>query len=147
MSTFLSEVEEIIRETFEGGLPGQGTQYLDHDSGIVNTIKRISYIKASERPNKHISIASHISHMTFHLKVAYEWIKGDHSKRDWSKSFEPSKVNEQEWKKLIQEFDESKIQYLQAIRNLPNEKLISDSGAFGIIAHLAYHLGAIRQLL
>jgi len=60
--------------------------------------------------------------MEFHLRVSHEWIAGDHSLRDWKASFLPQQVTPAEWQTLVEQ--------------------IQQAGQ-----HLAYHLGAIRQLL
>ncbi len=143
----LHEIEELLWETFNGGRPGQGTQYLDHNSGIVNTLNSITAEQASQKHGSHPSIAAHVRHMIFHLKVAYEWIAGDHSKRDWQGSFLPHEVTPEEWRELKKEIQETKETYLRVIKALPTDQLISESGAMGVIAHLAYHLGAIRQVV
>ena len=49
------QMKELLRETFEGGLPGQGTQYLDSASGIRITLKSLSAEQASRRPSIVIS--------------------------------------------------------------------------------------------
>ena len=87
-------LKEILRETFEGGIPGQGTEYLDYTSGIRNTLDPLTAAQASARPGGHPSIAAHARHMAFHLRVTAEWIQGDHHKRDWLASFEPQTVDE-----------------------------------------------------
>jgi hypothetical protein len=141
------EIEELLRETFEGGRPGAGTQYLDHDSGIMNTLQRLSASQASEPHGRHPSIASHVRHMIFHLRTSCEWIQGDHSKRDWKGSFLPPEVTPEQWRGLLEEFKKTRAEYLRVISALPEDKLIAESGCMGVIAHLAYHLGAIRQIM
>jgi hypothetical protein len=143
----LREIEELMRETFEGGRPGEGTQYLDHDSGIAATLRGLSPAQASRVNGAHPSIASHVRHMLFHLRVAYEWIQGDHSKRDWKGSFLPPTVTSEEWSHLQEELTRARNTYLEVLRALPPEKLVPEGGAIGVISHLAYHLGAIRQHL
>jgi hypothetical protein len=143
----IHEIKEILRETFYGSRPGEGTQYLDHDSGIINTLRGLTAEQASQRHGSHPSIAAHVRHMNFHMKTAYEWISGDRRKRDWKASFMPQGVNPEEWAGLLKGFEQTKEEYLHVICSLPAEKLISESGSLGVVAHLAYHLGAIRQLL
>lgn len=146
-SALMNEIAELMRETFEGGRPGEGTQYLDQDSGIRATLKGLTAAQASLVIGKHPSIAGHVRHMIFHVKVAYEWIAGDHRKRDWKGSFLPYAVTSEDWTKLLTEIEEARTKYLQVLGTLPPDNLVSDGGAMGVIAHLAYHLGAIRQLL
>jgi hypothetical protein len=141
------ETEELMRETFAGGRPGESTQYLDHDSGILATLHGLSAAQASQPHGDHPSIAAHVRHMIFHLRVAYEWIGGDHRKRDWKGSFLPQTVKPEEWSGLLTQIVETKAEYLRVVQVLPLDRLITEGGAMGVIAHLAYHLGAIRQLL
>jgi hypothetical protein len=144
---FLKQAVDLLRETFEGGLPGQGTQYLDHSSGIRATLDAVTAEQASRRPDGHPSVAAHARHMGFHLRVTGEWIEGDHSKRDWIQSFEPQTVNDAEWARVKEELEASRRELVRVLESLPPERLAEEGAAMGAIAHLAYHLGAIRQLL
>ena len=116
--TFLAQVVDLLRETFEGGLPGQGTQYLDHSSGIRSTLRSLTAEQASRRFEGHPSIAAHVRHMNFHLRVTSEWILGDHSRRDWAQSFEPQSVSAEEWPKLLQELEASRQELVRAFEYL-----------------------------
>jgi hypothetical protein len=142
----LGILEELMRETFEGGLPGQGTQYLDHRSGIRATLAPLSAAQASRSRNGHPSIAAHARHMLFHLRVSSEWIQGDHSQRDWIGSFKPSDVTEEEWARILEDLEAARTELMWVLRGLPAERLAQEGAGFGSLAHLAYHLGAIRQL-
>ena len=141
------QMEELLRETFEGARPGEGTQYLDHDSGIRSTLGRLTAEQASARRGGHPSIAAHVRHMMFHLRVSHEWIMGDTSKRDWRGSFEPQTVSDAEWQQLQQQLEATRLEFLRVLRALPPEKFIAEGAGMGSLVHLAYHLGAIRQLL
>jgi hypothetical protein len=141
------QIEELMRETFDGGRPGQGTQYLDNDSGIYNTIRKLTPEQVSQRNGNHPSIAAHLRHMVFHLRVSYEWINGDHSRRDWKGSFLPQTVTAEEWSALLQDMGSARTEFLKVMQGLLPDRFISEGAGMGAIAHLAYHLGAIRQLL
>ena len=145
--TLFDQMQELLRETFEGARPGEGTQYLDHTSGIRNTLANLSAAQASLREGQHPSIAAHVRHMNFHLRVTHEWVMGDHSKRDWKGSFEPQSVTPEDWTQLQQDLEATCQQFLRVMKSLPEEKLVSEGTGMGAIAHLAYHLGAIRQRL
>jgi DinB family protein len=142
----LKQTVDLLRETFEGGLPGQGTQYLDHSSGIRSTLNALTAEQASRRFDGHPSIAAHARHMNFHLRVTSEWILGDHSKRDWSASFEPQVVSEEQWTRLKQDLEASRQELVRVLESLTPERFAEEGAALGAITHLAYHLGAIRQL-
>ena len=142
----LKHLTEILRETYEGGLPGQGTEYLDHESGIRATLSKLTPEAASARPADRTSIAAHVRHMEFHLRTVAEWIQGDHSKRDWKGSFEPQAVDAAGWTALQQQLERDRAELLRVMRDLSEEKFVEEGLGFGAVAHLAYHLGAIRQL-
>jgi DinB superfamily len=146
-TALIERLREILRETFEGGLPGEGTEYLDHASGIRNTLRSLSPAQASKRRNGRPSIAAHARHMAFHLRTVAEWIQGDHRKRDWPASFEPQSVYDSEWKAIQQELEDARVQFLDVMESLTPETFAKEGAGYGAIAHLAYHLGAIRQLL
>ena len=40
-----------------------------------------------------------------------------------------------------------RAEFLRVMKSLPPEKFVSEGAGMGAIAHLAYHLGAIRQRL
>jgi hypothetical protein len=143
----LERMEELMRETFEGGLPGAGTEYLDNDSGIRSTLARFTAAQASVSRDGHPSIAAHVRHMIFHLRASHEWVRGDHRKRDWPGSFRPFEVSEAEWRGLAEEFERERREFVRAMRSLDDRAFVGASGGMGVIAHLAYHLGAIRQLM
>jgi len=143
----LAQVLELLRESFEGGRPGQGTQYLDHDSGVRSTLRRISAAQASQRPDGRPSIAAHARHMNFQLRAAAEWMQGDRSTRDWPGSFEPQTVTPEEWAQLQEELESSRAELARVLESLSAEKLVDEGAGMGAVAHIAYHLGAIRQLM
>ena len=143
----LEQVVELLRETFEGALPGQGTQYLDHDSGIRATLSKLTAAEASRPFEGRPSIASHVRHMSFHLRVTAEWIQGDHSRRDWAASFEPQTVTEAEWAELQKELETTRAEVVRTLEGLSPEQFVEEGAGLGSVAHLAYHLGAICQLV
>ena len=144
---FLRQAVDLLRETFEGGLPGQSTQYLDPNSGIRSTLNALTAEQASRRIDGHPSIAAHARHMLFHLRVTSEWILGDHSRRDWAASFEPQSVSEEEWARMKQDLEASRQELVRVLESLTPARFVEEGAALGPIAHLAYHLGAIRQLM
>jgi len=145
--SFLDQVVELLRETFEGGLSGQGTQYLDHDSGIRNTLSKITAEQASRRFDGRPSIAAHARHMHFLLRASCEWMEGDQRKRDWAASFEPQTVTAEQWVRLQEDLEGARADLIRVLRSLAPEKFVEEGAGLGTIAHLAYHLGAIRQLM
>ena len=139
---------EILRETFEGERPGAGgTLFLDKTGGIRQTLSELTPEQASARFDQHPSIAAHVRHMAFHLCAVAEWIEGDRRSRDWPGSFEPQTVNASEWKAVQAELEMARQRFEAVLRGLTPEQLVENGAGMGALAHLAYHLGAIRQLV
>ncbi len=140
-------LNEIVRETYEGGVPGEGTEYVDHSGGIWNTLRPLTAAQASARRDGHPSIAAHARHMAFHLRVTAEWVEGIQMKRDWLASFEPQTVDDAGWQAVQRELDDARTRFLGAMAILSDQRFVEEGAGFGAVAHLAYHLGAIRQLV
>ena len=67
---------------------------------------------------------------------------------DWKQSWMVQTVTEPEWEKLLEEL---KLEYHNLQNNMPanpdlNDKMFVTSGV-ALVAHAAYHLGAIRQMI
>jgi len=85
--------------------------------------------------------------MNFQLRVTAEWIQGDHSRRDWAASFEPQTVTEAEWVRLQKDLEDTRAEVVRTLEGLSPERFVEEGAGLGSVAHLAYHLGAIRQLM
>ena len=147
LDRYLPLLEELLRETFEGARPGQGTEYLDRDGGLRQTLGGLTAEQASRRIRGRPSIAAHSRHMEFHLRTVSEWIQGQRHKRDWPASFEPQTVDETEWLALRERLEYARQEFLHLVSGMSEEHLLEEGAGLGALAHLAYHLGAIRQLL
>lgn len=124
--------------------------YLDRGTSMFETLATVSAEEAS-RPvgGGCASLAAQVNHTAFYLDVAQQFAAGNppEGRVDWDGSWDVCTVNDEEWQALIQKL---RVAY-QATRDFAstfdnwNEDFIG--GAFGIIAHSAYHLGEIRQAL
>lgn len=143
---FLKDVLIILRETFEGSPEGEGSAYLDRGIGVFPTLERLSAAEVSTEING-ITIAAHTEHFKFYLDRLCEFIKGRTEPVNWEQSWLIDEVNDAEWNAL---HDAVKKAYENVLRTFAeietwNGDNIGDSVA--IIAHTAYHLGAIRQIM
>jgi hypothetical protein len=76
------------------------------------------------------------------------WSKGEDpfSNADWSTSWRKTTVADEAWRQLRAELRAEAAAWRDALRT-PREVDASDlNGMIGSVAHLAYHLGAIRQI-
>lgn len=142
---FLKDVLYILRETFEGSPEGEGSAYLDRGIGVLTTLENLSAEQVSADMSG-TTIAAHTEHAKFYLDRICEFMKGRTEKVNWEQSWLIETVNEAEWNALR---DAVRRSYEKALRTFVeietwNRDTIGE--AIAIIAHSAYHLGAIRQM-
>lgn len=142
---FLKDVLFILRETFEGSPPGEGSAYLDRGAGVFTTLDALSAEAVSRRING-TTIAAHTEHFKFYLDRLCEFIKGRSEPVNWEQSWLIEEVNEIEWNALRAVVRKAYANVLRTFAEVEAWDGSNIGDAVAIIAHTAYHLGAIRQL-
>jgi hypothetical protein len=144
-SDFISNFFDLFKETF-AGTGGASSHFIDPKGGaLFETLERITPELASKNPAGS-SIAAHCEHTRYYLKVLPEFMRDEHPKADWPGSWQKSQVTALEWEALrnaLRSEYETVTQFLQGIQTWDDEMI---GGALSMLAHTAYHLGAIRQL-
>ena len=140
----------ILREACEGGVPGEGTAFLDGtrngvNHGLFATLERLSAAQASNPNALGQSIAAHAAHTAYHMEVTVRWVHGDRGPFDWPGSFEPRVVNDEQWRATCARVREAYAGVVALATAAPDWDEDAVAGLAGAIAHVAYHLGAIRQ--
>ncbi|GGJ72311.1 DinB family protein [Deinococcus aquiradiocola] len=148
-------VLDVLREAVEGGAPGQGTAFLDGtkadgsgNHGLLATLDALTAAQASEGTALGLSVAAHAAHVAYHMEVMVRWAHGERGPFDWAGSFGSGRVTAREWEAL-RERVRAAYAALQAQAVLPDGEPEEDAagGLAGGVAHVAYHLGALRQLV
>jgi len=142
---FVDSVAYLLRETFEGSPEGQPSAYLDRGVGIFATLGSHSAEAASAEFHG-TTIAAHTEHAKFYLDRLCEFINGRTKSVNWEDSWLIETVNETEWDGLresVRNAYESTLRCLAGVKEWNGPKL---GMAIGMVAHTAYHLGAIRQI-
>ena len=143
---FLRSVLFILRETFEGSPAAEPSVYLDRGIGVFPTLDALSAAQVSAEING-ISIAAHTEHFKFYLDRLCESIRGRTEPVKWEQSWLIDEVNDAEWIALRGAMRRAYENVLRTFAEVEmwNQDNIGDAAA--IIAHTAYHLGAIRQIV
>lgn len=145
--TVIDRIQMLLREAIEGP-EASGSWFTDTspDSGLLGSIRSLSAAQASE-PLGGTTIAAHVHHVAFSLDVSEAWIRGEREEHDWASSWGVSTVNDEEWARLREDV-RSRYERLQAtIAEHAWDNDEAAAGAIAAIAHMACHLGAIRQKL
>jgi hypothetical protein len=137
----------VLKETIEG--PGDhGSYFIDKGTGLLQTLETLSLERAFANPAPgRPSIAAHVKHTSFHMNAICAWPRGDHSRRDWPSSFVLENHDAATWTALLEELKFEYADFQSVIREFASESDEALGGAVGGIVHVAYHLGAIRQLI
>jgi hypothetical protein len=142
---FVKSLAYLLRETFEGSPEGQPSAFLDRGIGIFNTLEKLSAEQVS-RESHGTTIAAQVEHAKFYLDRLCEFIGGRTEKVNWEDSWLIEDVSEEEWNALRATVRKS---YENALRCFAEQQNWSEDAvgmAIGMLAHTAYHLGAIRQI-
>ena len=121
------------------------------DLGLADALQDIAAEIASQRPAiGRNTIAAHAGHVKYGLELLNRWAGGEENPfadADWEGSWRRQVVTEVEWKDLIAGLRAEALAWITALQEPREWDEISLTGALASAAHLAYHLGAIRQLV
>ena len=141
LPTLLSELVD--------GAPLSGAYMTNRgDPGLLRSLDKLSATAASKLTANGSSIAAHVDHLRYGLSLMNKWAAGEKpfDDADWSASWRKTRVSSVEWKKLREQIADEARRWVDAVRK-PREIDESDlNSVVGSIAHLAYHVGAIRQI-
>jgi len=145
INDFRSGLRFVLDEAFE---KVEGV-FLDPGDSLFETLATISAEEASKPlgPGSG-NIAAKVNHTRFYLDAATEANRtGEYKKLDWDSSWQVGEVDEAQWRELIDRLRTSYGEIKTFVDTFEdwNDRYIG--GAFGIVAHTAYHLGEIRQAL
>lgn len=145
--TVVEQLLGLLQEAVEGPSEG-GSWFTDNspDAGFLGSIRSVDAQTASQ-PLAGSSIAAHVYHSVFGMEAMAAWILGDRGRRDWKESWRVSSVTDAEWTELQDSARRAYFNLKTSIRNHALDEELSIGAAMGAVAHLACHLGAIRQKL
>ncbi len=130
--------------------PGGGAFVLNSgDIGLLRSLDKLSATDASRSVNDGATIAAHAEHLAFGLSLMNRWaIEGGDPYADakWDEAWKTSVVNDSQWIAIRTSLEDEALQWLE---NLKAERELTEvelSGMIATMAHVAYHLGAIRQI-
>jgi hypothetical protein len=150
LSPVASGLLAVLREACEGGVPGEGTAFLDGtrdgvNNGLFATLDRLTAEQASDASVLGLSVAAHAAHTAYHMEVVVRWESGDRGPFDWAGSFAPAQVDNAQWAATRMRARTAYEALVAYIGEAPEWDADTTAGFVGATAHVAYHLGAIRQ--
>jgi hypothetical protein len=131
------------------GAPQAGAYMLNAgDEGLLRALDKLSAKEASTLTPTGSSIAAHVDHLRYGLSLMNRWSAGENpfGTADWSTSWKKTAVSDDEWTTRRAELRTEATRWLEALGMPRDVQPIELNGIVGSVAHLAYHLGAIRQI-
>jgi hypothetical protein len=145
---FTKSLAALLKETFESTNTAFGTMYLDQNTGLFATLENINAEQASRAVGgAGTTIAAHCEHVRFYLDFLNNYMKEDFKMADWKDSWKVSTVTDAEWTALCGQLHKAYQNVTDTFEEVETWNDFKISGAMGILAHSAYHLSAIRQIL
>jgi hypothetical protein len=139
----------LLTELLDGAAADNAWVLNRRDPGLLASLGRLSAAEASAVPaSGGASIAAHVDHLRYGLELLNRWSRGEDpfADADYSASWRKVTVSDGEWTMLRQWLRDEAHRWRESIRqprDLTEDEL---TGALASVAHLAYHMGAIRQI-
>lgn len=155
--TILAErLKCAVLTLLDESLPGPaGDQVWFSDSGpragFLGFLDGISPQAASTPPRGgRATVTAHANHVRFGLELANRWFRGEDAfaSADWGQSWAVQSVDAEGWEHLKAALRREHAALREAVAS--GERWLTDdmalTGVLAQIVHVAYHLGAIRQI-
>ncbi len=143
----LAAVRTLLKETFDG--PEENASWYTEAkpaSGLFGTLEKLSAEDASI-PVNGTTIAAQTHHTRYYLWVVNSYLNGEEPIKDWEASWKITNVDKITWAQFNNELQQEYTKLLKKIDSFDSFDEQTSNGLLGAIAHSAYHLGSIRQIV
>jgi hypothetical protein len=139
----------LFGELTNGAKPEAGFVLNGGDLGLLRSLDKLTPADASRAVNDGATIAAHAEHVRYGLSLMNRWsTEGGNPFADakWDRAWKVSAVDASQWEEIrggLRQEAERWLAVLGAPRDAADIEL---TGMLASVAHLAYHMGAIRQI-
>lgn len=141
---------DLFSELVNGAAAGGDAYILNSgDAGWLRSLDKLSAADASRNTNGGATIAAHVQHVRYGLSLMNRWAReagNPFADPTWDAAWKISTVNDDEWREIRQGFREEARRWSEVLDTPREVTAVELSGLLGSVAHIAYHLGAIRQI-
>ena len=145
-----STLASLFGELTEGAhRPGEAFILNSGDAGLLASLDRLDATAASRSVNDGATIAAHAQHVRYGLGLMNRWAReGGNPFADarWDEAWKTSRVDPPQWGEIREGLRAECVRWREMLGSSREVNAMELSGMVGSIAHLAYHLGAIRQI-
>ena len=143
-------LRQLFAELADGAPTGGGAYILNSgDAGLLRSLDALTAADASRSIDGGATIAAHAQHLRYGLSLMNRWATAGgnpFANATWDEAWKVSVVGEPQWDEIRQGLRDEARRWLSTLGVPRDTTVIELSGMIASIAHLAYHLGAIRQI-
>jgi hypothetical protein len=143
-------IARLFSELVDGAGGQTGAFILNSgDVGLLRSLDALPAADASHPVNGGATIAAHAQHVRYGLSLMNRWAKeGGNPFADatWDKAWQLANVDDGAWTEIRNGLRHEAHEWLKALDSPRDVTDVELTGMIASIAHLAYHLGAIRQI-
>jgi hypothetical protein len=140
----------LFGELVDGARTDGGAFVLNSgDMGLLRSLDALSADAASHSVNGGATIAGHAQHLRYGLSLMNRWAEeGGNPFADatWDAAWKTASVDEAEWTGIRRGLRDEVHRWLATLGTPRAVSELEFTGMLASVAHLAYHLGAIRQI-
>ena len=140
----------LFSELIDGAAGGGGAFILNSgDVGLLRSLDKISATDASRSASDGATIAAHAQHVRYGLSLMNQWASeggNPFANATWDEAWRISTVDAARWDEIRNGLREEAHRWRHALQSPREVAEVELTGMAASIAHLAYHLGAIRQI-
>jgi hypothetical protein len=144
-----TSLSRLFSELTEGA-PGEAYVLNGGDPGLFQSLDRLSAEAASKPAAPGAgSIAAHVDHVCYGLDLLLRWSHGEQNPwgtADWAASWTRTTVDERAWAALRERLRTTARRWQDVLQQPRTLAPIEMNGVIASVVHLAYHIGAIRQI-
>jgi hypothetical protein len=144
----IGALNTILAELIDGTAGDAAWVLNPGDRGLLAALDTLSAEAASAAPDGRASIAAHVDHLRYGLELLNRWTEGHDpfATADYSASWRRRPVSVAEWQTLRMAVAREAHAWMASAAQPRAWTATTLTGALASAVHLAYHLGAIRQI-
>jgi hypothetical protein len=144
-----TSLTKLFSELVDGASPTGGYALNGADVGLLRSLDKLSSEDASRSVNSGAAIAAHVQHVRYGLSLMNRWASeggNPFADANWDAAWRLSSVDEAAWQEIRQGLREEAGRWSKVLSSPREVSEVEFTGMIASVAHLAYHLGAIRQI-
>ena len=143
-------LRNLLNELLDGPVADVAYVLNPGDRGLLKSLVAISAEQASRvHDGGGSSVAAHVEHLRYGFELLNRWARGDQNafaNANYAASWRRTHVSDDEWHARIDHLRNEAHTWREHVARPRDVDETEATGALASVVHLAYHIGAIRQM-